>query len=269
MPVFDLSMLFILLALGAVVGVAAGLLGIGGGGIMVPAYTALFMAYGVPDSRVVHLALGTSMASIIMTSLSSLRSHHSRRGVNWSIVRSMAPGILAGTFGGALMTGWIDTVVLAGFFSLFMLYVAIRMFRHSLAEADNALPGAGVQVAVGAGIGVISALVSIGGGTLTVPYLVKRGVEIKHAIGTSAAVGFPIALAGTVGYILSGWESGDMATLTIGHVYLPAVLCVSLVSFFTAPLGVGIAYRLPVGVLKKIFGLLVFSLSVRMFLSVT
>ena len=268
MPVFDLSMLFVLLALGAVVGVAAGLLGIGGGGIMVPAYTALFMAYGVPDSRVVHLALGTSMASIIMTSLSSLRSHHARRGVEWPIVRTMAPGVLAGTFGAALMTSWIDTVVLAGFFSLFMLYVAIQMFRHALKEAPGALPGAGAQLTVGAGIGVISALVSIGGGTLTVPYLVKRGIEIRRAIGTSAAVGFPIALAGTVGYVLSGWDSGSPGSLTLGYVYLPAVLCVSLVSFFTAPLGVAIAYRLPVGALKKVFGLLVFSLSVRMFLSV-
>ena len=268
MPVFDLTMFLALISLGALVGVAAGLLGIGGGGIMVPVFTALFMAKGVPDSQVVHLAQGTSMASIIATSFSSLRSHHARQGVYWLFVRTMAPGILVGTFLGALMTAWFNTLFLAGFFSLFMLYVAIQMLRGISPAADKTVPGMLPRLAAGAGIGMISALVSIGGGSLSVPYLVGHGIEIKRAIGTSAAIGLPIALAGTLGYVLSGWEYGDASALTFGYVYLPAVLCVSLVSFLTAPLGVSFAYRLPVGILKKIFGLLLFSLSVKMFLSV-
>jgi len=265
---FDISMLFMLIALGAVVGVAAGLLGIGGGGIMVPAFTALFLAKGVPDVQVVHLALGTSMASIIATSFSSMRAHNTKNGVSWGLVRSMAPGVLAGTFFGALLTSRFDTLFLAGFFSLFMLYVAIQMFRNAPPKAGKKLPGKPALLAAGAGIGVVSALVSIGGGSLTVPYLANRGVDIIKAIGTSAAVGLPIALAGTLGYVISGWYNTDVASLTFGYVYLPAVLCVSLVSFFTAPLGVGLAYKLPVSILKKIFGVLVFSISVKMFLSV-
>jgi len=263
----DFQTLLILLALGAVVGVAAGLLGVGGGAIMVPAFTALFLAKGVPQAQLVHLALGTSMASIIMTSISSLRAHHARQGVVWPVVRAMVPGVLAGSFLGALLTPLFNGVLLAGFFSLFMAYVAVGMFRHSPVPVSGGLPGRPAQIAAGAGIGVISALVSIGGGTLTVPYLVRHGVEIKRAIGSSAAVGLPIALAGTLGYVISGWASTDMSQLRIGFVYLPAVLCVSLVSYFTAPLGVRIAYKLPVPMLKKVFGVLVFSVSLKMLLS--
>lgn len=261
-------MLVVLVALGAFVGIAAGLLGIGGGAIMVPAFAALFMAKGVADTQLVHLALGTSMASIIATSFSSLRSHHARRGVSWPIVRTLAPGVLAGTFLAALITARINTLALAGFFSLFMLYIAVKMFRNTPPDSGRTLPGIPLRLAVGAGIGAVSALVSIGGGSLTVPYLVGHGIDIKKAIGTSAAVGLPIALAGTLGYVISGWGHTSNVDLTLGFVYWPAVLCVSLVSFFTAPIGVSIAYRLPVAMLKKVFGLLVFAVSVKMFLSI-
>jgi len=263
----DITSLFLLLSLGAVVGVAAGLLGVGGGAIMVPALTALFLANGVPQAQLVHMALGTSMASIIMTSISSLRAHHAKQGVRWSVVWALVPGVLAGSFFGALLTPYISGLLLAGFFSLFMLYVAVGMFRNSPVATNKSLPGAAGQAAVGSGIGMISALVSIGGGTLTVPYLVRHGVEIKQAIGTSAAVGLPIALAGTLGYVISGHDLNVASQWQFGFVYLPAVLCISIVSFFTAPLGVRIAYKLPIPVLKKVFGVLVFSVSVKMFLS--
>ncbi len=263
----DITSLLLLLSLGAVVGVAAGLLGVGGGAIMVPAFTALFMAQGMPEAQLVHTALGTSMASIIMTSISSLRAHHARQGVRWPVVRALVPGVLAGSFLGALLTPYISGLLLAGFFSLFMLYVAVNMFRSSPVVSSECLPGKLSQLAVGAGIGGISALVSIGGGTLTVPWLVRHGIDIKHAIGTSAAVGLPIALAGTLGYLLSGRELTDLSQLQLGYINLPAVLCVSAVSFFTAPVGVRIAYRLPVPMLKKVFGVLVFSVSLKMFLS--
>ncbi len=264
----DLYIIFLLLALGAFVGVAAGLLGIGGGGIMVPAFTALFIAQDVPDAQLVHFALGTSMASIILTSLASLRAHHTRKGVSWSIVRTMVPGVLLGTFLAALMTKYINTVVLAAFFSLFMLYVAVQMFRSVNVTPTKSLPGAFTQAIAGAGIGAVSALVSIGGGSLSVPYLLRHGLEIKNAIGTSAAMGLPIAIAGTIGYVISGWANTSMVGLNLGFVYLPAVVCVSIMSFLTAPIGVNLAYKLPVSQLKKIFGVLVFSISVKMFLSV-
>ena len=263
----DLPTLLLLVSLGALVGVAAGLLGVGGGAIMVPAFTALFLSKGVADVQLVQLALGTSMASIIMTSIASLRAHHAKQGVLWPVVGAMVPGVLAGSFFGAMLTPFIDGLLLAGFFSLFMLYVAINMFRSGPAVVDKQLPGGSAQIAAGAGIGMISALVSIGGGTLTVPYLLRHAVEIKKAIGTSAAIGLPIALAGTLGFLISGRAYTDASQLQFGYVYLPAVLCVSAVSFFTAPLGVRLAYKLPIPVLKKIFGVLVFSVSVKMFLS--
>ena len=263
----DLPTFLLLVSLGALVGVTAGLLGVGGGAIMVPAFTALFLSKGVLDSQLVQLALGTSMASIIVTSIASLRAHHAKQGVVWSVVRTLAPGVLTGSFFGAMLTPFINGLLLAGFFSLFMLYVAISMFRSGPMRVDTQLPGASAQLAAGVGIGLISALVSIGGGTLTVPYLVRHSVEIKKAIGTSAAVGLPIALAGTLGFLISGHAYTDASQLQFGYVYLPAVLCVSAVSFFTAPLGVRLAYKLPVPVLKKVFGVLVFSVSVKMFFS--
>lgn len=263
----DLPTLLFLVSLGALVGVMAGLLGVGGGAIMVPAFTALFLSKGVPDSQLVQLALGTSMASIIMTSIASLRAHHARQGVLWPVLRALVPGVLLGSFSGAMLTPYIDGLLLAGFFSLFMLYVAISMFRSGPEVVDKYLPGTLAQLVAGAGIGLISALVSIGGGTLTVPYLVRHAIEIKTAIGTSAAVGLPIALAGTLGFLISGRAVTDVSQLQFGYVYLPAVLCVSAVSVFTAPLGVSLAYKLPVPVLKKVFGVLVFSVSVKMFFS--
>ena len=142
------------------------------------------------------------------------------------------------------------------------------MFRSTPPNPDAKLPGIAGLLATGLGIGWISALVSIGGGSLTLPYLAKHGVDIKKAIGTSAAVGLPIALAGTLGYVISGWGNTDVQSLTFGFVYLPAVLSVSMLSFLTAPIGVSLAYKLPVSMLKKIFGVLVFSISVKMFLSV-
>lgn len=263
----DLSTLLFLLSLGALVGVAAGLLGVGGGAIMVPAFTALFLSKGVSDSQLVQLALGTSMASIIMTSVASLRAHHAKQGVVWSVVRALVPGVFMGSFFGAMLTPFINGLLLAGFFSLFMLYVAISMFRSGPRVVDQKLPSTAAKLVAGMGIGVVSALVSIGGGTLTVPYLMRHSVEIKKAIGTSAAVGLPIALAGTLGFLISGRVYTDASQLQFGYIYLPAVLCVSAVSFFTAPLGVHLAYKLPVPVLKKVFGVLVFSVSVKMFLS--
>lgn len=263
----DLSTLLLLVSLGALVGVAAGLLGVGGGAIMVPAFTALFLSEGVSDSQLVQLALGTSMASIIMTSIASLRAHHAKQGVVWPVVRALAPGVLLGSFFGAMLTPFINGLLLAGFFSLFMLYVAISMFRNGPVAVDKQLPGAQAQMFAGTGIGLISALVSIGGGTLTVPYLVRHAVEIRKAIGTSAAVGLPIALAGTMGFLISGRAYTDASQLQFGFVYLPAVLCVSAMSFITAPIGARLAYKLPIPVLKKVFGVLVFSVSVKMFVS--
>lgn len=244
--------------LGAAVGFFAGLLGVGGGGIMVPMLTTFFLAQGFPQSQVVHMALGTSMAAIVLTSVSSLRAHHAHGAVRWDIVRLITPGILLGTFGATFIASRVDTLPLAIFFVVFMGYVSIQMLLNIKPKPSRELPGAAGMSAAGLGIGGISALVAIGGGSLSVPFMTWCNVKMQNAIGTSAAIGLPIALAGTVGYLVNGWGAPDMPSLTFGYVYLPALVLVSLVSTFFAPLGAKLAHRLPVAMLKKVFaGLLV------------
>ncbi len=240
-------------ALGAVVGFFAGLLGVGGGGIMVPMLTTLFLAQGFPLAQVVHMALGTSMAAIVMTSVSSLRAHHGHGAVRWDVVRRITPGILLGTFGGTFIASRIDTAGLALFFAAFMAYVSIQMLLNVKPKPTRELPGAAGMSVAGLFIGGVSALVAIGGGSLSVPFMTWCNVKVQNAIGTSAAIGLPIALAGTVGYLVNGWNAPGTPPLTLGYIYLPALVFVSLVSTVTAPYGARLAHRLPVATLKKIF----------------
>lgn len=256
------------LLLGAFVGFMAGLLGIGGGGIMVPTLTSIFLLQGVPVEKVVHLALGTSMASIIATSLASMRAHHRKGGVLWPVVRAVTPGIIVGTFLATFVAKSISSAHLALFFAVFMGAVAVQMFLNKKPKASRELAGTTGLLAAGSGIGAISALVSIGGGSLTVPFLTWQNVEIRKAIGTSAAIGLPISIAGTLGYVVNGWANSSPENYTLGFIYLPAVLLISVVSFFTAPIGAKMAHRLPVGILKKIFAVLLVLLGLKMLLSV-
>lgn len=254
--------------LGAVVGVAAGLLGIGGGGIMVPVLTALFVARGFPQEQVVHVALGTSMAAIVPTALASMRAHHAKGAVLWDVVQKITPGILLGTFAATFVASYLSTVTLSVFFACFMAYVAIQMWRDGKPQPHRDIPGRWALSGVGVGIGAISALVAIGGGTLSVPFLMWCNVNIRNAIATSAGVGFPIALAGTAGYMLNGWGVPGLPDHTIGFVYWPAVVLIAATSFFTTRLGVHLAHSLPVPTLKKVFGVLLVLLSLKMLHSV-
>ncbi|MFL0811173.1 MAG: sulfite exporter TauE/SafE family protein [Agarilytica sp.] len=264
----DTQLLIALLALGAFVGLMAGLLGIGGGGIMVPMLTSVFLWQEMPVDQVVHLALGTAMASIMVTSFSSLRAHHKKGGVHWPVVKAMTPGILIGTLLTTYLVANLNAIFLAGFFSFFMFCAAVQMFIDAKPPATRGLPSKAMLALAGSGIGGISALVSIGGGVLSVPYLHWHNVDIKKAIGTSSALGFPIALSGTLGYIINGWNHSSDIQYAVGFIYLPAFFCVAAVSVFFAPLGVKLNYKLPVGIIKKIFGILLFLLSIKMFLSV-
>lgn len=265
------------LLLGGAVGFFAGLLGVGGGGIMVPVLTSIFIATGVAPGQQVHLALATSMAAIIVTSFASARSHHRHQAVLWPVVWRMSPGIVAGTLLAALLASFLSSYYLALFFCIFMAYVALQLLLNIKPKASRTLPGTAALVGAGFGIGGISALVAIGGGSLTVPFLTWCNVKMQQAIGTSAALGLPIAISGTLGYALSGWlSSAGHASASdtvlpwgcVGYVYLPAVLLISVVSAVTAPLGVQLAQRLPVSTLKKIFALLLVSLSAKMLHSV-
>lgn len=252
------------LALGAFVGFFAGLLGVGGGGIMVPMLTTMFALQGFPPEHMVHLALGTSMAAIVLTSVSSLRAHHAHGAVRWDIVQRIAPGVLIGTFLGTFVASSVPTRPLAIFFACFMAYVSVQMILNVKPKPSRDLPGPLGLAGVGTGIGVISALVAIGGGSLSVPFMTWCNVAMKNAIGTSAAIGLPIALAGAAGYLINGWSTGGLPDWSLGYVFLPALVLISAVSMFTAPLGARLAHRLPVAMLKKIFAGVLILLSAKM-----
>lgn len=252
------------LLLGAVVGFVAGLLGVGGGAIMVPVLTTLFAMLNFLPGQILHMALATSMASIILTSIASARSHQQHQAVLWPVVRLMSAGIVLGTFSATFIAARIPTLPLAIFFSVFMAYVAVQLLLNVKPKPSRQLPGAVGMTATGFGIGSISALVAIGGGSLTVPFLTWCNVRVQQAIGTSAAIGLPIALSGSIGYAVAGWHQVGLPPFSLGYIYLPAVLLISAVSFFTAPLGARLAHRLPVATLKKIFALLLIGLSAKM-----
>ena len=250
--------------LGGFVGFFAGLLGIGGGGIMVPVLTTMFVMQNFGDQHVVHMALSTSMASIIITAISSLRAHHRHGAVLWPVVKTITPGILAGTFGAAFIASQASSHALAIFFACFMAYVALQMLLNVKPKPHRNLPGPlGLSLA-GLGIGGISALVAIGGASVSVPFMTWCNVRIQNAIGTASAIGLPIAVSGTIGYLISGWGAQNMPPYTLGYIYFPAVILMSAVSYFTAPIGAGLAHKLPVATLKKIFAGLLILLCLRM-----
>lgn len=257
------------LILGIVVGFMAGLLGIGGGGIMVPVLTSIFLAQGILVEQVVHMALGTAMASIVVTSFSSMKAHHKKGAILWNVVKYMAGGVILGTFVATFLASSMKSSHLALFFALFMAYVSIQMAIDKKPKPTRSLSTPSSLFGAGSFIGVISALVSIGGGSLTVPYLVWQNIDLKKAIATSAAIGFPLSIAGTVGYMVNGMlQSSHGVEMMVGFVYVPAVLLISIMSYFTAPLGAKMAHNLPVAKLKKIFALLLMFLSIKMLTSV-
>jgi uncharacterized membrane protein YfcA len=204
--------------LGGGVGLLAGLFGIGGGGVMVPVLTAMFAAQGFSPEHRLHLALGTSMAAIVPTAISSLRAHHRHGAVLWGVVARFAPGVLVGTFAGTFLAARLSTRPLAVIFAALMALVAWKMARDVLPNPARGLPRAPALAGVGAGIGGVSALVAIGGGSLTVPFLALCNVRLQTAIGTSAAVGLPIALTGALGYAINGHGVPGLPAATLGYV---------------------------------------------------
>lgn len=252
------------LLLGGFAGFCAGLLGVGGGGVMVPMLAVMFTAQQFPNEHVMHLALGTSLATIIFTSVSSLRAHHQHGAVLWPVVWAIAPGIVVGTFMGAQLVSHVSTKALGGFFVVFMAYVSLQMILNVKPKPSRSLPGSGGMFAVGAVIGGVSSLVAIGGGSLSVPFMAWCNVKVHQAIGTSAAIGFPIAVAGTVGYMVSGYGADHLPAGSVGFIYLPALLVLVLSSVAMAPLGARLAHRLPVATLKRIFAGVLMLLSGKM-----
>ena len=252
-------------ALGVFTGFFAGMLGIGGGLVMVPTLTLMFAAQAAfPAGEVLHLALGTSMATILFTALASLRVHHRHGAVLWPVVAQITPGILLGTLLGTLFAASVPARPLALFFTGFVCLIALQMILDVKPKPSRELPGTGGVLAVGTGIGAISALVAIGGGSLTVPFLTWCNVRVQNAIGTSAAVGFPIALGGSLGYIVNGWEQPGLPAWSLGYIYLPAFIWLVPASMLSAPLGASLAHRLPVRTLKRLFAGILILLAAKM-----
>src|SRR5512140_1454926 len=252
------------LALGGVAGVLAGLLGVGGGIVIVPMLVAVFTAQQMPDPLILHLALGTSLASIVFTSLSSLRAHHGRRAVDWQVFRRVTPGILIGTLLGSWLAAQLPTLILKASFVLFLYFVALQMLLGARPRPSRLLPGPSGLFGVGSVIGGVSSLVGIGGGSMSVPFLVWCNVPVQVAIGTSAAMGLPIAVAGAIGYVANGLAVETLPPHTLGFVHLPALIGIAGVSMLTAPVGAMLAHGLPVARLKKLFALLLLATAPRL-----
>jgi uncharacterized membrane protein YfcA len=261
----ELHWIIYCLMLGLFVGYFSGLLGIGGGLIMVPVLSFLFEAQHIPAHNILHLALGTSMATILFTSISSTYQHHTHKAVNWDAVRFITPGILIGTALGALIVGYVATFYLTIFFILFVYFAAIQMLAGFKPDATRDYPTRTEVTVAGMVIGSISSIVSIGGGILSVPYLLWHKQPLRHAIATSAALGFPIALGGTLGYIVTGYLRGvELPVNSLGYVYLPALLWLVIGTILTAPLGAKATHIMPVDLLRKIFAMVLFILATRM-----
>jgi len=254
------------LALGAFVGFFSGLLGIGGGSAMVPVLALIFSAKGFASGQIVHLALGTSIATIIFTSASSVRSHHLRESVNWSAMLSMMPGVVVGTLGGALLAGYLDARLLSIAFTVLIYYLATQMLFERKPATSRALPGRATMSAAGAVIGLVSSLTATAGASLTVPFLVRRGLGVHEAIGTAAAVGWPLALAGTVGYIAAGAGKPGLPDWSAGYVYLPACAWIAVASMAMAPVGARVAHRTQGRTLRRVFAVVLYVLATNMLL---
>jgi uncharacterized protein len=252
------------LTIGAIAGFLAGLLGVGGGMIMVPMLVIVFTAKGFPAEHMMHLSLATSMATIVFTSLSSVRAHHRLGAVDWAVMRSMAPGIVAGGLAATLVAGFIPTRPLAIFFTGFMFYAATQMFFEVRPKPSRQLPGAAGLFAAGAVIGGVSSVLAAGGAFLSIPFLARCNVPLKRAIGTAAANGFPIAVAGTAGYVLNGLRVEGLPQGSLGYVYVPALLIIVAASMPLAPVGARLAHRLPVKRLRIVFALMLLALALRM-----
>ncbi len=255
------------LAAGALVGFLAGLLGIGGGMTLVPVLATLFAAQSLAPDYTVHLALGTGMASVLFTSSASVREHHRHAAVDWSIVVRIAPGMLLGTLSSTIAAGWIAQRTLALAFAAIVFAGATQILLGRKPSASRKLPGPAGMLTVGYAIGVVCGLVSAGGTFLTVPFMLFCGVPMHRAIGTGAAIGLPVALVGTIGYVVSGLRVDALPDHTLGFVYLPALAALVVASVLTAPWGARKAHALPVATLKRVFACLLYALATKMAVS--
>jgi uncharacterized membrane protein YfcA len=247
-----------LFGLGLVIGYFAGLLGIGGGMLMVPFLVFVLSAKGVAEAHIVKMAVATSLATICFTSMSSVRAHHQKGAVLWPVVWVLAPGILVGALAGANVAAALPAKALTVLFAVFVTFSATQMLLNRKPKPGRGLPGSIGMFGVGNVIGGLSSLVGAGGAFVSVPFMTWCNVSIHKAVATSAALGFPIALAGTLGYVLAGWALADLPSGAFGYVYLPGLISIALGSMLTAPWGARTAHRIDIAPLKRIFAVFLY-----------
>ena len=254
--------------IGLVVGFLSGLLGIGGGIVIVSSLAILYAAHDFPSAYVMHLALGSSMACIVLSSIASFRTHDKHGAVDWHVVRSVTPGLLVGVMGGVLTARLSTTAVLKYMYLVFTLFVTVQWLLNLKPRPSRQLPGKGPLAAFGVFMGVIAGLFGGGGAVAGVPFLTWCNQSIHRAIGTVAALGFPIAIIGTLSYVAAGWNIPGMPRWSYGFVYLPAVIGISSMSMLSARWGARTAHRLKGDTLRRIFALVLVALAVKVALSV-
>lgn len=255
------------LGVGAVVGFFAGLLGIGGGAVIVPMLVMLFEAQGLPKEHILHLAVGSGMASILFTSVSSVRAHARRGAIRWDLAWRITPGILAGGLFGSAVAAHVPRGLFAALFTLVVYAAATNILLSRNPSAAREPPGLAGMFAVGFGISAVSAFAAVGGAFLTVPFLAYCNVPMLAAIGTAAAVGFPIALAGSIGFAAAGAGVQGLPEYSLGFIFLPALAGLVIASMLVAPLGAAAAHRLPTRRLKQIFAVLLYVFATRMLIT--
>ena len=251
-------------ALGVFVGFFSGLLGIGGGSMIVPVLGLTFVAFGFSPDQVLHLSLGSSLAAMIIATASATRAHHRHGAVRWDLVKRLAPGIAVAGLAAGMVARAASLAFLKTFFLGFMVYVACQIVFGLKPRAGHALPGPVGTTLVGAAIGGLSGLAGVGGAMLSVPFMLYCSVGFHHAIATSAAISLVVAIAGAIGFIGAGAGEAGLPPASLGYVYIPAVLGISLTSIFLAPLGARLAHRLPVAILKKVFAVFLLALAAKL-----
>lgn len=253
-------------AVGVVAGLLAGLLGIGGGAVIVPALILLFTQLGFVDTWIPHQAVATSLATVVATGAASTWAHQRRGAVSWELVLRLAPWILIGAWLGAWIAGWLPAFWLKRLFALFLLYNGLRMLRAAPPTLKSGLPSTPVLGGFATVFGALSALLGIGGGILIVPFLARHGLAMQRAVATSSACGVPLALAGTLGFVLSGWAREGLPTHSIGFLYWPAALSIMALSMPMATVGARLAHVLPTRTLRRIFGVLLLLVGLQLLL---
>ncbi len=247
---------------GITAGLIGGMTGLSGGVIIVPALHFLFIQQGAAPSILMQLAVTTSLATIIITSAAATYAHHKKNAVLWPTVQRLAPGLFIGAGVGGLLADSVSSSALQIIFGIFEILVGIQIGLDLKPKTQTVLPG--TLGLAGAGIGLFSTLMGIGGGTLTVPFLLRCNVTIRNAVAVSSACGFPIAVAATVVLIMAGWDQSNTPPYSLGYLYWPAALIMGAMTLFAAPLGAQLTHYLPIRTLKRIFAIVLVSVGVRM-----